>query len=63
MLYCFECNKVLSHEEQNSMDHLFAGYGFCVQYCPECCPGEVDGSECFDIECYERKTGKKYEEA
>ncbi len=60
MPYCFECGRSLKNP---GLDHMFSGYGFCVQYCPECCPGEVDGSECSDIECYERKTGKKYEEA
>jgi len=59
MPYCLTCMKKI---EDGGIDHMFSGYGFCVRYCAECCPGEVDGTECSDIECYEKKTGKKYEE-
>ena len=61
MRYCLTCNKTLG--DSGIMDHMFCGYGFCFYYCAECCPGEADGSKCSDIECYERKTGKQYEEA
>ncbi len=36
------------HAPTVGIDHLFAGYGFCVQFCAEHCPREVDGTECDD---------------
>lgn len=34
------------HLDPEGIAHGFAGYGFWVQYHPECCPGHVDGSVC-----------------
>jgi len=55
---CLTCYKEIPY----SLDHYFCGYAWYAQYCEDCCPGELDGMECSDIECYEKKTGKKYED-
>jgi predicted RNase H-like nuclease (RuvC/YqgF family) len=50
--------------------HTFAGWGFFVGYCEECCPREFDGSDCMkdhedDIlnENYDDLTGEERDDA
>ncbi len=40
---CHACDKPIRPRDEK---HAFAGYGFYVEFHPECCPTEMDGSEC-----------------
>lgn len=45
-MLCDKCNKQITIDEA----HIFAGYGYYIGFCQDCCPGELDGSECSKCE-------------
>lgn len=46
MRWCAACGKELASEQQGSGEHSFSGYGYLIQFHPECCPIEHDGTIC-----------------
>ena len=43
--YCAKCGYSLD-EVAGTIDHMFCGYGYMIQFHPECCPVEYDGQTC-----------------
>jgi hypothetical protein len=42
---CDKCGREIEERGMSQL-HNFSGYGFWVKYHPECCPRQMDGSDC-----------------